>query len=66
MSTLQYVQPTEEQKALMQEFRDKYEALFNEIKSLETKIGKSRGLSLAITKFEESAMWLNKAITKND
>ena len=62
MSTLQYVQPTEEQKELMQKFRDKYEALFTELKALPP----SRGLSLALTKFEESAMWLNKAITKND
>ena len=62
MSTLQYVQPTEEQKATMQVFRDKYEALFNDVKTLPA----SRGLSLALTKLEESAMWLNKAITKND
>ncbi len=62
MSTLQYVQPTEEQKAIMQQFGDKYEALFNELKALPG----SRGLSLAITKLEESAMWLNKALTKND
>ncbi len=62
MSTLQYVQPTDEQKALMQEFRDKYEALFNELKALPA----SRGMSLALTNLEQSAMWLNKAITKND
>jgi len=62
MSTLQYVQPTEEQKVVMQNFRDKYEALFNELKTLE----KGRGMSLCLTKLEESAMWLNKAITKND
>jgi len=60
--TLQYVQPTEEQKAEMQKFRDKYEEIFNEVSKLE----RSRGTSLAITKLEESAMWLNKAITKND
>ncbi len=60
--TMQYVQPTEEQKAVMQEFRDKYDALLNDLSGLE----KSRGLSLAITKLEESSMWLNKAITKND
>lgn len=47
----------------MQEFRDKYETLANELK---TKIEASRGLSLAVTKLEESAFWLNKAITKND
>lgn len=60
--SFQYVQPTEEQKELMQKFRDKYEALAEELKGLE----KSRGLSLAITKLEESAFWLNKSITKND
>ena len=62
MATLQYVSPTEEQKAIMQEFRDKYEALFNDLKAL----APSRGMSLALTKLEESAMWLNKALTKND
>jgi hypothetical protein len=62
MSTLQYVQPTEEQKVEMQSFRDKFEALFTELKSRPA----SRGMSLCLTKFEESAMWLNKAITKND
>lgn len=61
--SFQYIQPTEEQKALMQEFRDKYEALANELKE---KVGSCRGLSLALTKLEESAFWLNKGITKND
>ena len=60
--TFQYVQPPEETKVLMQSFRDKYELLSDELKSLE----KSRGLSLALTKLEESAFWLNKALTKND
>jgi hypothetical protein len=60
--TMQYVQPTEEQLKLMQEFRDKYENLANDLKTLP----KSRGLSLAFTALEESAMWLNKAITNND
>jgi hypothetical protein len=46
----------------MQLFRDKYEALYKEVSALE----KTRGLSLALTKLEESAMWLNKSITKND
>jgi hypothetical protein len=62
MATFQYVQPTDEQKETMQKFRDEYETLANELKWLEP----SRGLSLALTKLEESAMWLNKAITKND
>lgn len=61
MPTLQYVQPTEEQKATMQEFRDKMETLLNEIKALPA----NRGTSLALTKLEEAAMWLNKGITNN-
>ena len=61
MSTFQYVVPTEEQKVTMQKFRDKYEALATELNALP----KSRGLSLALTKLEESAFWLNKSITQN-
>ena len=62
MPTLQYVKPTDEQLATMQNFRDKYEALYKEVSALPP----SRGLSLALTNLEQSAMWLNKAITKND
>lgn len=61
MSTFQYVSPTEEQKTTMQKFRDKYEALYKELEQLP----KGRGLSLALTKLEESSMWLNKSITNN-
>lgn len=61
MTTLQYVKPTDEQLATMQNFRDKFEALFNEMKELPD----NRGKSIALTKFEESAMWLNKSITNN-
>lgn len=60
--TLQYKQPTEEQIATMQNFRDKFEPLYREMEQLP----KSRGLSLALTKLEESAMWLNKSISEND
>lgn len=59
---MQFVTPTEEQKDLMQKFRDKYEALYNEVKLLPA----SRGLSLALTNLEQSAFWLNKSITNND
>jgi len=62
MTSFQYVQPTEEQKELMQKFRDKYQELHGELSQLEA----SRDLSLALTKLEESAMWLNKSLTKND
>ena len=61
MTTLQFVEPTEEQKATMQNFRDKMETLKKEIETLPA----NRGLSLAITKLEECAMWLNKSITNN-
>ena len=61
MVTLQYVQPTEEQKEVMQRFRDKMETLMKEMQELPT----NRGLSLALTKLEESAMWFNKSITNN-
>ena len=60
--SFQYIQPTEKQVETMQNFRDKYEALAEEIKQLPD----GRGKSLAVTKLEESAMWLNKAITLND
>lgn len=60
---MQYVQPTDKQIEVMQVFRDKYEALCEEIKE---QIPISRGSSLAITNLEQSAMWLNKAITNND
>jgi len=60
--SFQYIEPTDEQKIVMQNFRDKYSSL---ARSLET-VPSSRGLSLALTKLEESAFWLNKAITKND
>lgn len=60
--SFQYIQPTDEQKEVMQKFRDKYETLANEVRELQS----SRGISLALTKLEESAFWLNKAITKND
>ena len=60
--SFQYIAPTEEQKALMQEFRDKFEVLAKEISE---KVTDSRGKSLCITKLEEAAFWLNKGITNN-
>ncbi len=60
--SFQYNQPTEEQKATMQVFRDKFQILSEKLKEMPA----SRGLSLALTKLEESAFWLNKAITLND
>lgn len=63
MATFQYVSPSEEQKALMQEFRDAYQALYDLINE---KVEHSRGRSSALTKLEESSFWLNKGITHND
>lgn len=62
MASFQYVQPTEEQKQLMQTFRDAFEEIGREIQS---SVMDSRGRSLALTKLEEAAFWLNKGITGN-
>ncbi len=62
MVSFQYVSPTQEQIDTMQQFRDEYGVLYAKISSLP----QSRGLSLAKTHLEESAMWLNKSITQND
>jgi hypothetical protein len=61
MPTLQYVEPTQEQKELMQIFRDNMSVLYGQILSLPD----NRGKSLALTKLEECAMWVNKSITNN-
>lgn len=61
MVSFQYVQPTEEQKAVMQTFRDKFQTLADEIAQLPD----CRGKSLALTKLEETAFWLNKGLTGN-
>lgn len=60
--SFQYIQPTEEQKAQMQIFRDEFEKLASRI---ESEVENSRGRLLALTKLEESAFWLNKGITHN-
>ncbi len=60
-ATLEYVKPTDEQLATMQKFREIMGEVFKEMK----KLPPNRGLSIALGKFEESAMWLNKSITNN-
>jgi hypothetical protein len=55
------VKPTDEQLLVMQNFRDKIQALYEESSTLPA----SRNKSLALTKLEESAMSLNKAITNS-
>lgn len=62
MSKFNYVQPTDEEKALMQIYRDKFQALYDEMNSHGIT---NRGMSIANTKLEESSMWLNRAITNN-
>lgn len=61
--SFQYINPTDEQKELMQLFRDKYQKLAEEVLA---NVPESRGRSIAVTKLEESAFWLNKGITNND
>jgi len=60
--TFDYVQPDEGQIHDMQILRKEYAALYEKVKLLP----ESRGRSIALTKLEESNMWVNKAITKND
>ncbi len=59
----QYIKPTEEQILLMQEFRDTFERLHNDINE---KVDISRGKDQSLKRLEEASFWLNKAITKND
>ena len=59
--SFKYVIPTDEQKDMMLYFRRKYQELYDEMEKLPA----NRGASLARTKLEESAMWLNKSITEN-
>jgi hypothetical protein len=61
MVQFNYVQPTEQQKELMQLYRDRFEVLYVDVLGLES----NRVLSLALTKLEEASMWLNKSITNN-
>lgn len=61
--SFQYVSPTDAQKAVMQVFRDKYQALYKEIEQLQSY---GRGKHKALELLEESGMWLNKNITNND
>jgi len=60
--SFKYVAPTPAQLELMNDFRERYAELYEAIKQ---SVPPNRGLSIALTKFEESAMWLNKAITEN-
>lgn len=60
--TFEYLQPTDEQKLTMNRLRTAYKALYEEVKS---NLPANRGASIALTKLEESAMWVNKSITEN-
>ena len=59
----QYIKPTEEQKELMQQYRDIFDNIYKDIVK---NVKDSRGKSLSLTKLEEASFWLNKSITDND
>jgi hypothetical protein len=61
--SFQHIKPTDKQLEVMQDFRDIFENLSGIIKN---DVKDSRGRALCLTKLEEAAFWLNKAITKND
>lgn len=60
-STMNYLLPTDEQKAHMQRVRDGYTFLLGVLETLPN----GRYKSLAITELESSAMWANKGITRD-
>jgi len=59
--TFNYVPVDEEKQALMNAYRLVYQNLYDSLQVLP----KNRGLSIALTKLEESNMWVNKSITEN-
>lgn len=54
---------TEEQKLRVQEMKEKYNKLWNEINDFAEAFGDSRELALAKTNLEQSCMWLVKDLT---
>lgn len=61
-STMQYLKPSIEQQQTMSDVRQIYS---DALKAIEAKLPVGRYLSLAITELEASAMWANKAITRD-
>lgn len=57
---------SKEKRSHIDGFRKAYSNLYETIDFVEKKYGKSREFSLAITKLEESQMWLNKAISNSE
>lgn len=61
MDSFQYITPSAEEIAVMQNFRDKFQALADEIALTPD----CQGKSTALTKLREAAFWLNAGITGN-
>ncbi len=61
-STMQYLKPSDEQLLAMACVR---ETFANALQILEDHLPDGRYKALTITALEESAMWANKAITRN-
>lgn len=59
----QFHNPTDAQKAVMQKFRDAFEALANLI---DAEAPPCRQRSLALTHLEEAAVWANKAANQRE
>lgn len=60
-STMNYLQPTDEQLAQLNKIRGEYKALLAAL--MELPPGRYR--SLAVTDLESSAMWANKGVTRH-
>lgn len=61
-TTFNYLKPTDAQVETMDDFRKAFAELAEHI---ETDVPESRYRSLCITRLEEAAMWVNKAITRH-
>ena len=57
---------SKEKKNDIDGFRNAFSDMHEALDYAEIKYGKSREFSLAITKLEESQMWLNKAISNSE
>lgn len=61
---LQYRKLSDEEKEAMGVLKREYEFLFVRLLGISEQDGKSRELSIAMTKLEESCMWAVKHITR--
>lgn len=62
----QYIKPSDEKIATMQNFRDKFDALHLEIEVSMQESPMRESYANCLLKLQEASMWLNFAITNDD